>query len=173
MTLYGNSISRLVPLAVAAALALPAVTASAKSSPALTQDTAQLKADQAALQSELQQIRADRATLKADKAEGKLAAESADSERVYRDQLALQGDKKDIAADTPGSLQMKTDRAQLKSYEQKLSTDERTLGADAREGRMAAVSKDAKALYEDQLAAKGERKDIEADMARLIADRKS
>ena len=42
-----------------------------------------------------------------------MAAESKDAERVYKDQQAIKGEKKDIAADKPGSLQMKSDKAAL------------------------------------------------------------
>jgi hypothetical protein len=59
----------------------------------------QMKADKAALQRQIKQLEAAEARLKADKAEGKMAAESKDSLRVYEDKQAIKGEKKDIAAD--------------------------------------------------------------------------
>ncbi len=50
-----------------------------------------------------------RAQLKADKAEGKMAAESKDAEKVYKDKQAVKGMKKDI----------ETDKANLKADEKK------------------------------------------------------
>lgn len=60
----------------------------------------QMKSDKAALHRQIKRLEAAEARLKADKAEGKMAAESKDSERVYKDQQAIKGEKKDIAADT-------------------------------------------------------------------------
>jgi hypothetical protein len=37
--------------------------------------------------------------MKADKKEGKMAAESKDAEKVYKDKQAVKGQQKDIAAD--------------------------------------------------------------------------
>ena len=37
--------------------------------------------------------------LKADKAEGKMSAESKDSEKVYKDKQNIKGEKKDIVTD--------------------------------------------------------------------------
>ncbi len=45
----------------------------------------QMKADKTALQREEKQLSTDEARMKTDKSEGKMAAESRDSEKVYRD----------------------------------------------------------------------------------------
>ncbi len=59
----------------------------------------QMKADKAAMQRQIKRLEVLEARLKADKAEGKMAAESKDSERVYKDKQAIKGEKKDIATD--------------------------------------------------------------------------
>ncbi len=59
----------------------------------------QMSADKAALQRQLKRLELAEARLKADKSEGKMAAESKDSEKVYKDKQAIKGEKKDIAAD--------------------------------------------------------------------------
>ena len=59
----------------------------------------QMKADKAALRRQIKQLEAAQARLKADKAEGKMAAESKDSEMVYKDKQVINVEKKDIAAD--------------------------------------------------------------------------
>ena len=69
----------------------------------------QMKADKAALKRQIKRLEAAEARMKADKAEGKMAAESKDSEKVYKDQQAVKGEKKDIAAD----------KANLKTAEKK------------------------------------------------------
>ena len=69
----------------------------------------QMKADRAALQRQIKRLEAAEARLKADKAEGKMVAESKDAEKVYKDKQAVKGEKKDIA----------TDKADLKAAEKK------------------------------------------------------
>jgi hypothetical protein len=59
----------------------------------------QWKADRAALRIEEKLLAADKAALRTDKIDGKMAAQSEDSERVYQDLQSINGEKKDIAAD--------------------------------------------------------------------------
>ena len=59
----------------------------------------QWKADKAALRIEEKLLAADKATLRADKIDGKMAAQSEDSEKAYQDLQSINGEKKDIAAD--------------------------------------------------------------------------
>jgi hypothetical protein len=59
----------------------------------------QLKADKLALRGEEKQLAADRARLRADRLDGKMAAQSKDSEKAYDDLQFIHGEKKDIAAD--------------------------------------------------------------------------
>lgn len=59
----------------------------------------QMTSDKAALQRQLKRLDLAEARLKSDTASGRMAAESKDAERVYKDQQALKGEKKDIAAD--------------------------------------------------------------------------
>ena len=59
----------------------------------------QMQADKEALQRQLKRLEAAEMRLKADTKEGKMAAESKDSEKVYKDKQAIKGEKKDIAAD--------------------------------------------------------------------------
>jgi cell division protein FtsL len=92
---------------VATVLAFSGVTAVARPSRALTEDKAQLASDKAALQREEKQLIADRAILTADKASGKMAAESPDSQRIYKERLNIKGEKKDIATD---EAKMKADQ---------------------------------------------------------------
>jgi hypothetical protein len=44
-------------------------------------------------------LEADTAKLKADSASGRMAAESKDAEKNYKDQQAIKGEKTDIASD--------------------------------------------------------------------------
>ena len=67
----------------------------------------QMKADKAALHRQIKRLEVAEAKLKADTAEGKMAAESKDAEKVYKDQQAMKGEKKGIAADTAN---LKTDQ---------------------------------------------------------------
>jgi len=59
----------------------------------------QMKADEAALQRQIKRLEAAEARLKADKEEGKMAAMSRDSEKVYKDQQAIKGERTDLSAD--------------------------------------------------------------------------
>ena len=59
----------------------------------------QMKSDKAALHRQIKGLEVAEARLKADKAEGKMAAESEDSERVYKDRLAVKSEMRDIAGD--------------------------------------------------------------------------
>ncbi|MBS0294128.1 MAG: hypothetical protein JSS01_16585 [Proteobacteria bacterium] len=153
-------------LAVAAALTLAIPSAWAQVTPK-QEDAAQLKADEASLARERVQDAKDVKTLKSDKAEGKMAAESKDSMRVYRDKQAIKGEKKDMAADHKGSLQSKEDKTELKQDKGKLKADARRQRRDDKHGRMAATSPDAEKVYKDQQAIKGQEKAIAEDKAKL------
>lgn len=148
----------------------PAVTA--QPSLAVNEDAAQLKSDKAALQRQLKRLEADEARLKSDTASGRMSAESKDAWEVYQARQAVKGEKKDIAADKAVSLQMKSDKATLQRQIKRLEVAEARLKADTREGKMAAESKDAQKVYQDQQAIKGERKDFAADKAKLKVDEK-
>lgn len=165
-----NAIRAIRLPAVAAALALASLTAAAQPAAAVKQDALQLKADQEALQDELRQLKADEAKLESDAASGRMSATSSDSYEVYLDRRAIAGEKKDIARDRPGSLQMKTDREALDRQVAQLRLDEKHLKSDAAEGRLAATSPDAQRVDDDRRAVKAERIQIAADRARLQAD---
>ena len=147
-------------------------TAIAEPSMAVKEDNAQMASDKAALQRLLKRLDADEAKLKADKASGKMAAESKDSEKVYKDQQAVKGAKAAITADVPGSLQMASDKAALQRALKRLEADEAMLKADKASGKMAAESKDSEKVYRDKQAIVGERKDIASDKAKPQADMK-
>lgn len=157
--------------ALAAVLALGPAIAMAQYSPT-REDSAQLKADQSALTTERAQLATDINTRKADKAEGKMAAESRDSMRVFRDQQAIRGEHKDIAADQPGSLQSKVDKKELGHEQAKLKSDEHRERMDRAEGRMAATSPDGEKIYQDRVAVRGQQRAIATDRADLKADSK-
>lgn len=59
----------------------------------------QMKADKAALHRQIKRLEMADARLKSDKSSGKMVAESKDSMKVYSDQQAMKGEKKDIATD--------------------------------------------------------------------------
>jgi hypothetical protein len=59
----------------------------------------QMKADKAALQRQIKRLEAAEARLKENTKEGRMSAESKDSEKVYEDKQNVKGLKKDIAAD--------------------------------------------------------------------------
>lgn len=151
-------------------LAVSATSALAQSTLAVREDQAQLRTDEAALAREKAQLRANESTLRQDTMHGKMAAESPDAERVYRDRLALQDEKKDIAADSQGSRQMQVDDAAWRREGAQLRTDERTLRQDEMSGRMAAESRDSFNVYQDNRAIKGQEQAIAADRAILKAD---
>ena len=80
---------------ITAAIIFSTVTAIAQPSTAVKADNAQMAAQMAAekasLQRALKRLEADEATLKADKASGKMAAESPDSFKGYQDQQDVKG----------------------------------------------------------------------------------
>ena len=131
------------------------------------EDAAQLKADEASLARERAQQTTDAKALKSDKAGGKMAAESKDSMRVYRDKQAIKGEKKDIASDREGSMQRKVDKTELKHEKAKLTADQRRQQRDDKHGRMDATSPDAEKVYQDQQAIQGQERAIAADKAQL------
>lgn len=137
---------------------------------AAQEDAAQLKADQAALAQERVQRNVDAQILKADQSEGKMAAESRDSLRIYRDRQDIRGEKADIAHDANPSLQRKADRSALKAERAKLKADQQRLQRDRKHGRMAATSPDAERLYKDQQAIRGQERAIARDEAQLRRD---
>lgn len=155
---------------ISAVLAFSAVTASAHSSLPVKQDRAQLAADKASLQQEITRLDADVARQKADTASGRMSAESKDSFAVYQDQQRVAGEKKDIASDKPGTLQMKWDKAALRREIKQRKIAGATLKADTREGKMAAESPDAEKVYRDRQDIIGLLKDVDADKANLKAD---
>ncbi len=157
-------------MVVAAALTLGGATGAWAQVTPRQEAAAQLKADEAALARERGQLTRDARQLKADKAEGRMAAESKDSMRVYQDRQAIQGEKKDIATDGKGSLQRKEDKAALTQDEARLKADARRQQHDDRHGRMAATSPDAEKVYQDRQAIKGQEKAIADDQARLRAE---
>lgn len=146
----------------------PSGTAIAQGSLTVKDAMAQLKADEAGLQRALKRLKVDEAKLKSDTASGRMSAESKDAMKVYTDENFDKGEKKDIAADKSGSLQMKFDKAALQRAMKRLDTDEATLKSDTASGRMSAESKDAMKVYTDGKAAKGEKKDIAADKAKAV-----
>ncbi|NLZ41323.1 MAG: hypothetical protein GX886_08745 [Comamonadaceae bacterium] len=158
-------------LAAAAALTLGAAGAWAQVSPT-QEDRSQLAADRAALARERAGAAADEARLRRDKAEGRMAAESKDSMRVYRDQRAITGIKKDLAHDRPGTLQDKTDRAFLAGEHKALASDTKRLERNRAQGRMEATSPDAARVQQDRRAIAGQEKAIAEDKADLRADQR-
>lgn len=76
-----------------------AITGDAKDIAADKASSLQMKSDEAVLQRQVRRLEAAEARLKPDTEEGKMAAESKDAEKVYKDQQAVKGEKKDIAAD--------------------------------------------------------------------------
>ncbi len=167
-----KSIYKSCGLAVTAALAFTSVVANSQSSMEARQDRAQLKSDEAALQRALKRLDVDEARLKADKASGKMSAESKDSEKIYNDQQAVKGEKSVIASDVPGSLQMKADKEALHRAIKRLAADQAMLKSDKRSGKMAAESKDSANVYSDQQSVKAEQKQTAADKAELKAIKK-
>jgi hypothetical protein len=158
--------------AIATVLALGCAAAIAKPSPAMQEDKAQLMSDEAALHRQIGKLGADEASLKADTASGRMSAESRDAFEVYQAKEAIRGAKKDLAVDKAASLQMKTDKAELRREVKRLKVAEATLAADARHGRTAAESKDAEQVYRDRQALGGEKAAIATDKKKLITDEK-
>ena len=128
----------------------------------------QMKADKAALQRQLKRLAVAEARLKADKASGKMAAESKDSKAITRDKQAVKGAKEAIAAGEAGSLQMKSDKATLQRALTRLEADEAKLKADKASGKMAAESKDSIKVYQARQAVKGGKENVDdADAASM------
>ncbi len=180
---------------ITAAIIFATVTAIAQPSKAVKADNAQMAvqmaAEKASLQRALKRLEADEATLKADKASGKMAAESTDSLNVYNDQQDVKGAKKVITDDKSkmqadkkagkeGNAQMKaqmqaqmaSDKAGLQRVLKRLEADEATLKADKASGKMAAESPDSFKGYQDQQDVKGVKKVIADDKAKMQADTK-
>ena len=157
------------PLIAAALLALAPTLAMAQAAPR-QEDRAQLNTDLASLATERAQLSPDTQARKADKAEGKMAAESRDSMRVYRDRQAVRGEAKDLKVDQPGSPQAKMDRTDRHQAKAKLKGDEQRLQRDRQHGRMAATSPDGEKIYQDKQAIKGQEQAIAQDTARVKAD---
>jgi hypothetical protein len=153
------------------ALGFAAGNALAQSSAAVREDQAQSKADTSARARERAQLRLDEKTLGADINSGKMAAESDDSEKVYKDRQTINSQRKDLARDKPGSLQEKSDRSALQREQETLKSDANAWAADAKSGKMAAESTDAEKIYRDQQAIKGQGNAIAADRRKLNADR--
>jgi len=61
------------------------------------------------------------------------------------------------------AMQLKADKVALQRQISRLDADEARLAADTKSGRMSAESKDAYSVYQDQLAVKGEKKDMTID----------
>lgn len=156
-------------IAIAALLALGPTWAMAQTT-AKQEDRAQLNADLASLATERAQLSTDTQARKADKAEGKMAAESRDAMRVYHDRKDIRGEAKDLKTDKPGSLQSKMDRKDRQQEQAKLKTDEQRLQRDRAHGRMAATSPDGEKIYQDKQAIKGQEQAIANDTARVKAD---
>jgi hypothetical protein len=153
--------SQLAGVAYAQAPTAPAVITIDQASIAAKE--AQLASDKAALQRALKRLEADEAKLNADNASGEMAAESKDSMQLYRDQQAIKGLMKDVAADKLGSLQLRLDKAALWRALGRLEADEEKLKLDKASGKMAAESKDSIQVYRDQQVIKGDTNAIAAD----------
>ena len=158
--------------AVAAAFAFFTVPAIAAQPLAVNEASAQLKADQDALQRQLTRLQADQVRLKKDTASGRMSAESKDAYEVYNAQQATAGEAKVIASDEAGSLQMKSDEAALQRQIKRLNAAIARNKADYSEGKMAAESSDAEKVYLDKMAIQGEKKDLSQDKVRLEAAQK-
>jgi len=159
--------------ALAGSMFLTSLSFAAQSTGAVREDQAQTKADASALARERARLRLDDKTLGADTNSGRMAAESPDGEKVYKDRQAIRGEKNDIARDKPGSLQERSDKSALQREEETLKADANTWAADAKSGRMAAESADAEKVYREQQAIKGQQNAIGADRRKLNADRKN
>jgi hypothetical protein len=90
-----NIINKACVCAVTVAFTFVSGNAFAQSA-ATKEEKAQMKADESALAREKAQSKADQKALKADSKSGKMAAESPDAEKVYKDKQAVKGQKKDI-----------------------------------------------------------------------------
>ena len=159
-----QSIYKISGLTVATVLALSGGVSFAASTLATRESASQLKADKAALQRQIKRLDADEERLKTDSASGRMSAESKDAYEVYRSEKAVKGEKGQVGKDKVASLQMEADKAALQRQMKRLDVAELRLKADAKEGRMAAESKDAERVYKDRQAVNGEKKAIANDM---------
>jgi cell division protein FtsB len=159
-------------LATAAVLVSAVASAAIPFSP-VRQDAAQLQADEAALQRQVKRLESDHATLEADTASGRMSATSEDAYQVYSATKAVSGEKKDIAADEPGSLQLKADKAALDRELRRLDAAEARLKADTAEGKMAAESADSERVYQDRQALKAEEAQVTDDVRKLGLDERT
>jgi BioD-like phosphotransacetylase family protein len=111
------------------------------------EDAAQLQSDKAALQRQLNRLEADEARLKSDAASGRMSSESKDAYQVYTGKQAIEGTRKDLAADKAGSMQMKSDKAALQRQIKRLDAAEARLKGDTDAGKMASMSKDSEKVF--------------------------
>ena len=139
---------------------------------AAQEDKAQLKSDQTALTQEQQKLKTDAAKLKSYQRSGRMAAESPDAERIYKDRQAVKGQKRAYAANTPPPLQTAADREAVKIASDAVRAATKREKFDASHGRMAAESKDSFRVYQDQRAITSEEKDIATGKIDVAADAK-
>jgi hypothetical protein len=139
---------------------------------AAKEDAAQLQSDKAALQRQINRLDADEARLKSDTASGRMSAESKDAYQIYTGKQAIEGRKKDLAADKKGSMQMKLDKAALQRQMKRLDVAEARLKGDTDAGKMASMSKDSEKVFKDKQAVQGEKKAIGTDSMNIKADKK-
>lgn len=138
---------------------------------ALARDGAQLKMDLSMLRWERKRYRADEARLKTDAAAGRMAAESKDAFAIYQDERAMRGERHDIAGEKAGLPQWREDEATLHRERGQLANARRQYAADAKAGRLAAVSPDAERVYQDRLAIGAEARQVRADEALVRKDK--
>jgi hypothetical protein len=136
------------------------------------EDAAQLHADKAALQRQITRLDADEVRLKSDTASGRMSAESKDAYQVYTGKQAIEGAKKDLAADKHGSMQMRSDKAALLRQIKRLDVAEERLKSDADSGKMASMSKDSETVFKDKQAVGGEKKAMATDSMKMKVDKK-
>lgn len=162
---------RATAIAVASIATMGSASAWANTTP-VQERRVQLKADQVSLAAEKSQFVKDQVALNYDRAHDIMLADSPDSMRVYRDEKAINGAKKDLTVDPLHSKQMRTDQAYLKSEESKLNTAQHELKRDANAGRMSATSPDAEKVYQDKLAIRGQKMALATDKTQLRTDLK-
>jgi hypothetical protein len=158
--------------AILLALASVSGNALAQGLSAAKEDAAQLQSDKAALQRQLNRLDADEKRLKSDSASGRMSAESKDAYQVYTGKQAIEGTKKDLAADKKGSMQMKADKAALQRQIKRLDAAEARLKGDTDAGKMASMSKDSEKVFKDKQAAESEKKVMATDSMKIKADKK-
>ena len=145
----------------------------ARSAAVIREDGAQIKADEASLAWERARLQSDLNAQAQDMRSGRLSATSHDAERVYDDWQAINGETRVIAAEKPDSLQLNSDQAALQRDKLQLAADSKTLKADTRAGRMAAMSPDDENVYQDEQAIEAQQHVIALDRAKLKADEHS